>query len=98
MDKEQSLILARQYKDVICEQMNIVDVYMYGSYSKGCATENSDIDIAVIVDYIADDLLVIMAKLWRASRKVSSYIEPVLINRRQSSPLYDEVLNSGVKL
>ena len=98
MDKEQALKLARQYKDAICEQMNIVDVYMYGSYSKGCATENSDIDIAVIVDYIADDLLVIMAKLWRASRKVSSYIEPVLINRRQSSPLYDEVLNSGVKL
>ncbi len=98
MDKEQALELARQYKDVICDQMTVVDVYMYGSYSKGCATENSDIDIAVIVDYIADDLLVIMAKLWRASRKVSSYIEPVLINRRQSSPLYDEVLNSGVKL
>ena len=98
MDKGQALELARQYKDVICDQMTVVDVYMYGSYSKGCATENSDIDIAVIVDYIADDLLVIMAKLWRASRKVSSYIEPVLINRRQSSPLYDEVLNSGVKL
>lgn len=98
MDKEQALILARQYKDIICTQMNIVDVYMYGSYSKGCATENSDIDIAVIVDDITDDLLVVMARLWRASRKVSSYIEPVLINRQQSSPLYAEVLNSGVRL
>lgn len=98
MDKEQALILARQYKDVICKQMNIVDMYMYGSYSKGCATENSDIDIAVIVDDITDDLLVVMTRLWRASRKVSSYIEPVLINRQQSSPLYAEVLNSGIKL
>ena len=50
MDKGQALELARQYKDVICDQMTVVDVYMYGSYSKGCATEQSDIDIAVVVD------------------------------------------------
>lgn len=98
MDKEQALKLARQYKDVICTQMNVVDVYMYGSYSKDCATENSDIDIAVIVDYITGDLLDAMAKLWHASRKVSSYIEPVLVDRRYPSPLYGEILKCGIKI
>ena len=98
MDKGQALKLARQYKDVICDQMTVVDVYMYGSYSKDCATEQSDIDIAVVVDNITEDVLSVMAKLWRATRKVSSYIEPVLVNRQQPSPLFDEILKCGIKI
>ncbi|MDN0049067.1 nucleotidyltransferase domain-containing protein [Bacteroides gallinaceum] len=35
--------------------MPLKDLYLYGSYSKGNHTEDSDIDIAVVVGRMSDD-------------------------------------------
>ncbi|MBR6131771.1 MAG: hypothetical protein IKQ20_07925 [Bacteroidales bacterium] len=35
-------------------------------------------------------------KLWTASRKLNTLIEPVLLEERYSSPLYDDVLRTGI--
>lgn len=50
-----------------------------GSYAKGRATSDSDIDIAVIVDTLDSDYLDEHAKLFKPRRSVDSRIEPVLI-------------------
>ena len=53
MDKEQALDLVRQYKRVISPRFgNEAKVYMFGSYSKGYARPESDIDVAVVVPSI----------------------------------------------
>ena len=55
MDKEQALDLVRQYKRVISPRFgNEAKVYMFGSYSKGYARPESDIDVAVVVPSIWD--------------------------------------------
>ena len=57
MDKEQAIILARKYKEAVAEKLPLKALYLYGSYSKGTYTEDSDIDIAVVVDYLSDNSL-----------------------------------------
>ena len=79
--------------------MGVLDspkVYLYGSYSKGCAHQDSDIDIAVIVPKLNGEWLRTVTLLWTASRKVSSLIEPVLIEECHPSPLYEDVIRTGI--
>ena len=52
---------------------------LFGSYAKGTATKDSDIDIAVVVDKIPGDYLNTMTTLWRLTRSVNHDIEPVLL-------------------
>ena len=49
MDKGQALDIARKYKAMVAEHLPLKALYLYGSYSKGNYTEESDIDIAVVV-------------------------------------------------
>jgi predicted nucleotidyltransferase len=71
-------------------------VMMFGSYSKGYANPDSDIDVAVIVPTYGDRKFEISKNLWRDVRDVSFLIEPVLMAEDRQSPLYDEVMRTGV--
>ena len=72
------------------------EVYLYGSYSKGTAREDSDIDVAVVVPEVNGDFLKESAKLWSITWDVDTLIEPVLIDARYPSPLYEDILQTGV--
>ena len=70
---------------------------MYGSYAKGYANPDSDIDVAVILP--ASDITdrwEQSADLWSDIRKVSVLIEPVLMEDNEDSMLYREVMRTGV--
>ena len=97
MDKEQAIELVRQYKQVITPRFNDgVKVFLFGSYSKGYAGPESDIDVAVIVPSFGDNWWVWTKSLWHDVRKVSTLIEPVLMEENSHSPLYDDVMRTGV--
>ena len=97
MDKEQALDLVRRYKKVIAPRFdNEAKVYMFGSYSKGYARPESDIDVAVVVPSIGDNWLEWSKKLWHDTRSVSTLIEPVLLEECHPSPLYDDVMRTGI--
>ena len=55
MDKEQAIGIAKRYKKLVAEKLPVKALYIYGSYSKGTYNENSDIDIAVVVDKLSDN-------------------------------------------
>ena len=69
---------------------------MFGSYSTGYANPDSDIDVAVIVPTYGDRKFEISKNLWRDVRDVSFLIEPVLMAEDRQSPLYDDVMRTGV--
>ena len=48
MDKEQVIEIVKQYKEAIIKQISDAKVYLYGSYSKGTANPESDIDVGVL--------------------------------------------------
>lgn len=99
MDKEQALNLVRRYKEVIAPHFNSeAKVYLYGSYSKGNARPESDIDVAVIVPSFGDNWWLWTKSLWHDVRKVSSLIEPILMEENSHSPLYDDVMRTGIAI
>ncbi|MCM1170290.1 MAG: nucleotidyltransferase domain-containing protein [Bacteroides sp.] len=98
MDKSQALRLARQYKALVSESLPVQAVYLYGSYAKGNQTEESDIDIAVVVDKLSDNYFDDTPILWRLRRKISLLIEPVLLTADVDNPLYYDILKTGVRI
>ena len=74
-------------------------VIMYGSYAKGYANPDSDIDVAVIVpgSEITDPWEQ-WADIAGDVRKVSTLIEPVLMEDQEDSMLYREVMRTGINV
>ena len=72
-------------------------VVMYGSYAKGYANPDSDIDVAVIVPAAEiTDSWKQWADIAGDVRKVSTLIEPVLMETDEDYMLYREVMRTGV--
>ena len=71
-------------------------VLMFGSYAKGYANPDSDIDVAVIVPTYGDHKFDLSQKLWHDVDEVSLLIEPVLMAEDRWSPLYKDVMRTGV--
>ena len=97
LTRDEALALVRQYKQVIKSRFAVEPkVMMFGSYSKGYANPDSDIDVAVIVPTYGDRKFEISKSLWRDVDKVSFLIEPVLMSEDRWSPLYDDVMRTGI--
>ena len=79
MDQIQVLNVAKEYAAAVREIMDTNAIFLYGSYARGAATKDSDIDIAVIVDQIHGDYLDTVAALWKLTRSVNQAIELVLL-------------------
>jgi predicted nucleotidyltransferase len=88
----------RRYKQLVLDNLGQARVYLFGSYSKGTARQDSDIDVAVVVPKVEDDFLKTSSMLWMLTWNVNTLIEPVLIEEAHPSPLFDEVLRTGVLL
>lgn len=98
LTQQQALDVVREYKRVIRQRYQTEPkVVMYGSYAKGHATPDSDIDVAVIVP---EPEIVNhweqWADLWGDIRKVNVLIEPVLMEDKEDSMLYREVMRTGI--
>ena len=97
LTQDEALDIVREYKQVIAPLFDgKVKVYLYGSYSKGNPNPWSDIDVAVIIPTLEGDWLKLSIALNRNVRKVSLLIEPVLLTEDHWSPLYDDVMQTGI--
>lgn len=96
MDKEQAIILTRRYKQAVAERLPVKALYLYGSFSKGTYTKDSDIDIAVVVERLNDDYFADTPLLWKLKRRISNLIEPVLLTEDINNPLYSDILKTGI--
>lgn len=98
MDKMQAIEIAREYKSMVAEHLPLKALYLFGSYSKGGYTEDSDIDIAVIVSHRCDNYFEDTPLLWKLGRKVNYLIEPVLLTEDINNPLYADILKTGIPI
>ncbi len=97
LTQAEALDIVREYKQAIEPLFDgKVKVYLYGSYSKGNANPWSDIDVAVIIPTLEGDWLKLSIALNRNVRKVNLRIEPVLMIENQWSPLYEDVMLTGI--
>ena len=99
LSRDEAIGLVRRYKQVILPRFEEEPrVMLFGSYSKGYANPDSDIDVAVIVPSYGDRKFEISKGLWRDTRQVSFLIEPVLMAEDRWSPLYDDVMQTGIAI
>jgi predicted nucleotidyltransferase len=96
MDKATAVEHVKQYADVVRHHFNVARVVLYGSYARGTAYEDSDIDVAVIIDRLDGDWLTSAAELWRLSHDIDFRIEPVLLTASDDrSGFLEHVLRTG---
>jgi len=99
LDKTTALEHAKIYAQLVGEQLHPLKIVLFGSYANGNQTQNSDIDIAVIVNKIEGDFLLISKQLNRFTRNIDSRIEPVLIQIDEDrSGFLTTILESGITL
>jgi predicted nucleotidyltransferase len=96
MDRETALRNAEAYADEVRKVLSPVSIIMYGSYVSGTADNGSDIDIAVIFDGYSGNWLQDSALLWKLTRKVSTVIEPILLDlAKDASGFVADILKTG---
>jgi predicted nucleotidyltransferase len=78
MDKRELEDKLNKYLEAVVGYITPIAIILYGSQAKGTATNESDIDIAIIVDEINGDILQIEADLFGMGVEIDSRIEPVL--------------------
>ena len=96
MDKTTAIRYVKQYADVVRQNFKVKKVILYGSYSRGSARKDSDIDVAVVLSCIDEDFLTAEAKLFRLRREIDTRIEPVLLEEsNDKSGFLEEILKTG---
>lgn len=96
MDKSQALEKAIEYAALVSEKIKPQKIILYGSYVKGNWKEESDIDIAVIVNAIEGDFLDMEAMLYKLRRNIDDRIEPILLEEdNDESGFLNEILEHG---
>jgi len=72
---------------------------LFGSLANGNFNEHSDIDIAVVKDFLDDNYWELTKKLNRLTRNIDNRIEPVLLQPRDNqSGFLSTILKSGMEL
>lgn len=96
MDKREVLDKVQRFSKIVVEKYQPEKIILFGSYARGNYTEDSDIDVAVIVDSIDGDFLDSQAELYKLRRNIDVSIEPVLLkNGIDNSGFLETILNYG---
>ncbi len=98
MDKGEALRIAQEYVRSISNKYNVAQAIVFGSYAKGTHHEESDIDIAIVINNVVDiiDTQIDMMKL---RRKIDLRIEPhpfMVDDFERSNPVVDEIIRHGI--
>jgi predicted nucleotidyltransferase len=96
MDKKQAVTYARVYASEVIKELRPEQIVLFGSYAMNVASDESDIDIAVVFNGFNGNHYDVSTLLWKITRSVSSYIEPILLDRADDkSGFAEEVLRTG---
>jgi len=85
MDKDEIIIKVKRYADLVNMNLKPSKIILYGSFAKGSWHEDSDIDVAVIVDSIDGDILETEKTLFKLRRTIDDRIEPVLLEEKSDA-------------
>jgi predicted nucleotidyltransferase len=101
MDKNEAISKAEAYKKVLKQNFpySFEQLYLFGSYAKNLQHEDSDIDVAVVVNHFEGDFFSTMPLLWQLTRQVDNRIEPVLVAKDTDYVGFlDEIKGHGIEI
>lgn len=72
-------------------------IILFGSYASGMEREDSDIDVAVVVDSIQEDFFTYAPILWKLGREIDDRIEPILLDKENDdSGFLQQIQKTGL--
>lgn len=96
MVKREVIKIVSQYKALVSSHFDVDKVILFGSYSRGTQSNDSDIDVAIVVNTISNDFFTYAPLLWKLRLQIDKRIEPVLlINGEDESGFLQEILQTG---
>ena len=96
MDKRTAFKKVKMYAELVYSILPSSRVVMFGSHVNGTQREDSDLDVAVVVDELLGDFLDLAIRLYRLRRSVDDRIEPVLlIAGEDRSGFLETILKTG---
>ncbi len=97
MDSAEVIEKLKTYKKLLSKHMIFDEMILFGSYAKGNARADSDVDVAIIVTTLSGDYFSTRPLLWKIRREVDDRIEPVLIEKNHDeSGFLSEIVKTGV--
>ncbi|MFA5480585.1 MAG: nucleotidyltransferase domain-containing protein [Candidatus Muiribacteriota bacterium] len=89
-----------EYSKIIKTLIQYENIYLFGSYAKNTANQDSDIDIAIIVDgNKIKNKFFLEYELMTKRRKIDLRIEPhILLKNELTTPFGNNILSKGIKI
>lgn len=99
LNKEEVEAIIKRYINEIRKELPISEVFLYGSYAKGKADQDSDIDICLISSKFGKDDVEESQYLLKKTIGIDTRLEPVgyspVAYQREESPLIYEIKKYG---
>ena len=96
MDKATVIDHVKTYADLVRRNFDVKSIMLFGSYARGVARNESDIDVAVIMDKLDGDWITTASKLHKLARNIDINIEPViLLTSHDESGFLEHVMKTG---
>ncbi len=94
MSRKTALRLASEFVDLVKKTgVPVTGAILFGSWAKGRADENSDIDVCVVSPQFGRDYLSEMTKLLNIAQKIDSRIEAVPFSPDDVRDVYSSLAN-----
>ena len=91
---------ARQYLQLIPKDMGVKKAYLFGSFAQGKEREESDIDIALVLENMPD-FFAAQRLLMKLRRQIDLRIEPHPIKEQDfnsANPFASEIRSTGIEI
>ncbi len=99
MDRDAVINSLQNYKALLSQHFSIQEMYLFGSYAKGNYHDDSDIDVAVVVDHLEGGYLDYTPKLWKLRRSIDIRIEPILFEQgKDPSGFLETIRLNGIRV
>ena len=102
MDQNTAFEIVKNYINYLKnnENHNILKAYIFGSYANGRFNDNSDIDLAIVMENLSNRFIT-QIQLMKVCRKFVSRIEPHPIDNSAfniTNPFANEILTKGIQI
>jgi predicted nucleotidyltransferase len=86
----------RNYANLIRTRFPVKQVILYGSFARGTQHQDSDIDVAVILEKQPNDILEAETELYKLCRDIDLRIEPIIVeDEPDPSGFYEDISSYG---
>lgn len=93
------LKIVKRFKDLVSQRVNVYEVRAFGSRARGTATEESDLDLLVVVDYLDHEVEKYISDCaWEAGFPDDVIVMPVVLSldTLKNSPIRESVFIKNV--